>query len=71
MGTQGEEITFMPARVLFQDFTGVPYRDFAAMRDAMRDAGNPTLVNPKIPVHPRIDHSVTQKMLDRQMRQRL
>lgn len=60
MGTQGEEIPFMPARVLFQDFTGVPvFVDFAAMRDAMRDAGgDPTLVNPKIPCTLVIDHSV-------------
>ena len=39
-GEQGDEIEFMPARVLFQDFTGVPvFVDFAAMRDAMVERG--------------------------------
>lgn len=39
-GSAGEEIEFMPARVLFQDFTGVPvFVDFAAMRDAMVERG--------------------------------
>ena len=47
-GRSGEEIEFMPGRVLFQDFTGVPvFVDFAAMRDAASDRGaDPTLVNP-------------------------
>src|SRR3569623_3000904 len=42
------EIAFMPARVLLQDFTGVPaVVDLAAMRDAMkRGGGNPALINP-------------------------
>ena len=57
----GEEIEFMPARVLFQDFTGVPvFVDFAAMRDAMLQAGgDPSKVNPQIPCTLVIDHSVT------------
>jgi len=45
------EISFMPARVLLQDFTGVPaIVDLAAMRDAMRDqGGDPARINPLIP----------------------
>src|SRR3954466_15658037 len=44
------EISFMPARVLLQDFTGVPcVVDLAAMRDAMRDqGGDPAKINPLI-----------------------
>ena len=59
-GAQGEEIEFMPARVLFQDFTGVPvFVDFAAMRDeAARRGMDPSLVNPKIPCTLVVDHSV-------------
>ena len=59
-GFAGEEIEFMPARVLFQDFTGVPvFVDFAAMRDAMVErGGDPMLVNPKIPCTLVVDHSV-------------
>jgi len=54
------EISFTPARVLLQDFTGVPcVVDLAAMRDAMRDqGGNPEKINPLIPVELVIDHSV-------------
>src|SRR5437016_4856269 len=54
------EINFRPARVLLQDFTGVPcVVDLAAMRDALRDMGtNPKLANPLIPVDLVIDHSV-------------
>ena len=57
---QGEEIEFMPARVLFQDFTGVPvFVDFAAMRDAMVErGGDPKKVNPRIPCTLVVDHSV-------------
>ena len=57
---QGEEIEFMPARVLFQDFTGVPvFVDFAAMRDAMvARGGDPKKVNPRIPCTLVVDHSV-------------
>ena len=59
-GKQGDEIEFMPARVLFQDFTGVPvFVDFAAMRDAMVErGGDPKKVNPQIPCTLIIDHSV-------------
>src|SRR5215475_12511629 len=55
-----KEISFMPARVLLQDFTGVPaVVDLAAMRDAMRDqGGDPKAINPLIPVELVIDHSV-------------
>ncbi|HKB94626.1 MAG TPA: aconitase family protein, partial [Gaiellaceae bacterium] len=54
------EIAFMPARVLLQDFTGVPaIVDLAAMRDAMREmGGDPDLINPLQPVELVIDHSV-------------
>ena len=54
------EISFMPARVLLQDFTGVPaIVDLAAMRDAMRDqGGEPAKINPLIPAELVIDHSV-------------
>ncbi len=54
------EISFFPARVLMQDFTGVPaVVDLAAMRDAMAKKGKPTeKVNPLIPVDLVIDHSV-------------
>src|SRR5690606_31774982 len=58
------EISFMPARVLMQDFTGVPaIVDLAAMRDAVAArGGNPELVNPLSAVDLVIDHSV---MVDR------
>jgi aconitate hydratase len=54
------EIAFMPARVLLQDFTGVPaVVDLAAMRDAMRElGGDPRRINPLQPVELVIDHSV-------------
>ncbi len=54
------EIPFQPARVLMQDFTGVPaVVDLAAMRDAMEElGGDPALINPKVPVDLVIDHSV-------------
>src|SRR5438874_11336663 len=54
------EISFMPGRVLLQDFTGVPaIVDLAAMRDAMRDqGGDPAKINPLIPAELVIDHSV-------------
>jgi aconitate hydratase len=54
------EIAFTPARVLLQDFTGVPaVVDLAAMRDAMkRLGGDPTKINPLQPVELVIDHSV-------------
>ncbi|MEP6572244.1 MAG: aconitate hydratase AcnA [Gemmatimonadota bacterium] len=54
------EIPFMPARVILQDFTGVPcVVDLAAMRDAMaRMRGDPNLINPIVPCDLVIDHSV-------------
>ena len=54
------EIAFRPARVLMQDFTGVPaVVDLAAMRDAMKSlGGNPERINPLVPVDLVIDHSV-------------
>ena len=54
------EIAYMPARVLMQDFTGVPaIVDLAAMRDAMRAlGGNPEKINPLQPAELVIDHSV-------------
>src|SRR2546429_7768886 len=54
------EIAYTPARVLLQDFTGVPaIVDLAAMRDAMRDlGGDPARINPQLPAELVIDHSV-------------
>jgi len=54
------EIAYMPARVLMQDFTGVPaVVDLAAMRDAIRAlGGDPERVNPLVPAELVIDHSV-------------
>ncbi len=54
------EIAFRPARVLMQDFTGVPaVVDLAAMRDAMKNlGGDPKKINPQVPVDLVIDHSV-------------
>jgi aconitate hydratase len=54
------EIAYMPARVLMQDFTGVPaVVDLGAMRDAIKTlGGDPNLVNPLIPAELVIDHSV-------------
>jgi aconitate hydratase len=55
-----KEISFMPARVLLQDFTGVPaVVDLAAMREAIRKlGGDPKKVNPLLPAELVIDHSV-------------
>src|ERR1700722_12857397 len=60
IGAQAQEINFSPARVLLQDFTGVPcVVDLAAMRDALRAMGSdPKLANPLIPADLVIDHSV-------------
>jgi aconitate hydratase len=57
---KAKEINFRPARLLLQDFTGVPaVVDLAAMRDALTKMGNdPRLANPLIPVDLVIDHSV-------------
>jgi aconitate hydratase len=54
------EIQYRPARVLMQDFTGVPaVVDLAAMRDAMKElGGDAQKINPLVPVHLIIDHSV-------------
>ncbi len=54
------EISFFPSRIILQDFTGVPLVvDLAAMRDAAKDLGaDPRIVNPVIPSHLIIDHSV-------------
>ncbi|WP_347957993.1 aconitate hydratase [Gordonia aichiensis] len=54
------EIQYSPARVLMQDFTGVPcVVDLVAMRDAMTDlGGDPSKINPQIPAELVIDHSV-------------
>ena len=59
-GVVGSEIEFSPARVLFQDFTGVPvFVDFAVMREACAQlGGDPTKINPQIPCDLVIDHSV-------------
>src|SRR6202046_4315407 len=59
-GATEKEISFMPARVLLQDFTGVPaVVDLAAMREAMRHlGGNPKKINPLLPAELVIDHSV-------------
>ncbi|MES2035489.1 MAG: aconitate hydratase AcnA [Pseudomonadota bacterium] len=59
-GSVEHEISFRPARVLMQDFTGVPaVVDLAAMRDAMNSLGaDPSKINPLIPVDLVIDHSV-------------
>jgi aconitate hydratase len=56
----GEEIQYRPARVLLQDFTGVPcVVDLAAMRDAIKALGGDTAkINPQVPVDLVIDHSV-------------
>ena len=59
-GQAGEEIEFAPARVLFQDFTGVPvFVDFAVMREACKElGGDPAKINPQVPCDLVIDHSV-------------
>ncbi|HTV68034.1 MAG TPA: aconitate hydratase AcnA [Rhizobiaceae bacterium] len=59
-GTAGVEIAYRPARVLMQDFTGVPaVVDLAAMRDGIAAlGGDPQKINPLVPVDLVIDHSV-------------
>ena len=59
-GSAGKEIAYRPARVLMQDFTGVPaVVDLAAMRDATSKLGGDTAtINPQVPVDLVIDHSV-------------
>ena len=57
---QNQEVPFMPARILLQDFTGVPVVvDLAALRQAVeRLGGDPKQINPLVPVDLVIDHSV-------------
>ncbi len=57
----GDDVNFSPARVLMQDFTGVPaIVDLAAMREAVAQrGGDVSVINPQIPVDLVIDHSVT------------
>jgi len=59
-GASSTDVPFQPARVILQDFTGVPaVVDFAAMRDAVTDlGGDPDLINPQCPSDLVIDHSV-------------
>ncbi|MCS7464647.1 aconitate hydratase AcnA [Paenibacillus doosanensis] len=59
-GREEKEIPFIPARIVLQDFTGVPVVvDLAAMRDTMKKAGgDPKRINPLVPVDLVIDHSV-------------
>lgn len=54
------EIPYYPARVIMQDYTGIPgVVDLAAMRDAVKEAGkNPAIINPLVPVELIVDHSV-------------
>jgi aconitate hydratase len=56
----GEELAYLPARVVMQDFTGVPaVVDLAAMRSAMQEVGgDPKRINPLVPTDLVIDHSV-------------
>ena len=63
----GGEVQFTPARVLLQDFTGVPcVVDLVGMRDAMTElGGDPRKINPLIPAELVIDHSVIAEMFAR------
>jgi aconitate hydratase len=65
--THGSEIQFSPARVLLQDFTGVPcVVDLVAMRDAITEfGGDPRRINPLIPAELVIDHSVIADIFGR------
>ncbi len=67
MVTQTTEIQFSPARVIMQDFTGVPVVvDLATMREAMADlGGDPSLINPLSPAELVIDHSVVADVFGR------
>ncbi len=66
-GEDATEIALTPERVLMQDFTGVPgVVDLAAMRDALSDlGGDPSKVNPLVPVELVIDHSVIAEVSGR------
>ncbi len=59
-GRAGDEVEFSPARVLFQDFTGVPvFVDFAVMREACAAlGGDPKRINPQVPCDLVVDHSI-------------
>lgn len=59
-GREDKEIPFIPARIVLQDFTGVPVVvDLAAMRDTVKQAGgDPKKINPLVPVDLVIDHSI-------------
>ncbi|MFX3631301.1 MAG: aconitate hydratase AcnA [Candidatus Pristimantibacillus sp.] len=59
-GREDKEIPFIPARIVLQDFTGVPVVvDLAAMRDTVKQAGgDPKQINPLVPVDLVIDHSI-------------
>jgi aconitate hydratase len=59
-GSVGGELAYLPARVVMQDFTGVPaVVDLAAMRSAMaNEGGDPSRINPLVPTDLVIDHSV-------------
>ncbi|RJX39669.1 aconitate hydratase AcnA [Paenibacillus pinisoli] len=59
-GREDKEIPFIPARIVLQDFTGVPVVvDLAAMRDTVKKAGgDPKKINPLVPVDLVIDHSI-------------
>ncbi|MGI8699577.1 MAG: aconitase family protein, partial [Mycobacteriales bacterium] len=65
--TPSVEIQFTPARVLMQDFTGVPcVVDLAAMREAMADlGGDPARINPLTPAELVIDHSIVADVFGR------
>ena len=65
--TSHQEIPYTPARVLMQDFTGVPcVVDLVGMRDAMAElGGDPRRINPLIPTELVIDHSVIADVFDR------
>jgi aconitate hydratase len=67
-GAAGREIAYSPARILLQDFTGVPcVVDLAAMRDAIEGlGGDASRINPVVPVDLVIDHSVVADVYGRQ-----
>ena len=58
--SEDQDVPFLPARILLQDFTGVPVAvDLAALRSAMKRAGgDPRRINPLVPVDLVIDHSI-------------
>jgi aconitate hydratase len=66
-GPSGREIAFSPARILLQDFTGVPcVVDLAGLRDAVEAlGGDPEQVNPQVPVDLVIDHSIIAEVTAR------